>query len=61
MKVLNVNKVIKHLEDMMDENQKEIDAENDADLACYHENETLDYVLNILNNERFYKTLEKLS
>lgn len=55
MKTLDLEKTIKYFEDIMEENEKHIENDNDADLACYHENETLDFVIRTLKNERFYK------
>jgi len=55
MSNLDVNKFVRYLEDIMKENEKHIDNNNDADDHCKLENETLENVIHFIKNKKFYK------
>lgn len=55
--MLDTNKLIKKLESMIEENNKTMEEDMDGDCSCEQENDTLGYVINMI--ERGEYNLEK--
>jgi hypothetical protein len=58
MKIFDVDKFTDFLYDIMEENEKHIENDNDGDNQCKFENETIDNIMSFMMDEKFYK-LEK--